>query len=112
MLELKAPRTDLRSMFVPVIFANGVDDDLPGIAAACKDEPVQYEDVVYKPGEAITLYGVTLRIFASGVKFVGDGEPLELRPSPCDESGVAVVHVRETGRAVSFDHCNFLFGAK
>ena len=35
--------------FVPVIFANGEDDDLPGIAAALQNEAVQYGEHVYLP---------------------------------------------------------------
>lgn len=44
-------------MFVPVIFASGRDDDLPGIVAALKNEAVQYGDRIYKPDENITVDG-------------------------------------------------------
>jgi hypothetical protein len=35
--------------FVPVIFANGVDDDLPGLVATMQRERFQFEDRVYNP---------------------------------------------------------------
>ena len=46
---------------VPVIFANGEDDDLPGITAALENEPVQYGDRVYEAGASIIIRDVRLR---------------------------------------------------
>lgn len=52
---LRKPCADLRKMFVAVIFANGKDDDLLGLAAAVENEPVQFDEHVYMPGEDILI---------------------------------------------------------
>ena len=41
--------------FHPVIFANGEDDDLPGIEAAFLNQPVYYLNTLVAPGEAIII---------------------------------------------------------
>ena len=44
--------------FVPVIFANGSDDDSYGIAAWMKkNQRVQFDGRIYKPGEHIVIEG-------------------------------------------------------
>jgi hypothetical protein len=43
--------------FVPVIFANGEDDDGPGLQACADNEAVQFDDRVFEPGEAIMICG-------------------------------------------------------
>ena len=59
MTTLSARRLKLKTLprFVPVIFANGEDDDAPGLQACFDDEPVQYENRIYEPGEAVTIFG-------------------------------------------------------
>lgn len=49
------PRRELKTMFLPVIFANGEDDDTPGFIAAMKEEPVQFDEKIYEPGERIDI---------------------------------------------------------
>lgn len=41
--------------FHPVIFANGEDDDLPGVAAAIENKPVYFLERLYQPGEPILV---------------------------------------------------------
>ena len=41
--------------FHPVIFANGEDDDLPGVAAALENKPVYFLERLYQPGEPIVV---------------------------------------------------------
>jgi hypothetical protein len=53
-------QTDLRTLFVPVIFGNGKDDDTRGLLAALLNEPVYLEDRVYQPGEDMTICGMHL----------------------------------------------------
>lgn len=48
--------------FVPVIFANGKDDDLPGLMAAIENRKVQYDDRIYAAGEPVTIYDRALRL--------------------------------------------------
>lgn len=72
LVRKKSPHAKPREQwdFVPVIFANGVDDDLMGIEAAVKNERVQYEEKVYKPGEDITIDGKKIRLKCSKVVFM------------------------------------------
>jgi hypothetical protein len=55
--RLRKPKLqrDLREIFVPVIFANGQDNDLPGIIAAIENRAVQFDEKIYQPGEAIEI---------------------------------------------------------
>ena len=52
------------SKFVPcrVIFANGKDDDTPGIIAAIRNERVAYGEHVYEPGDPLRVDNVALRL--------------------------------------------------
>jgi len=58
---------------VPVIFANGRDDDLPGFRAAIENKRVFFRDRIYEPGEAIKSEGHTLA-FSCGRIIISDGE--------------------------------------
>lgn len=46
---------------VPVIFANGEDDDLPGLVAAIENRRVQFDDRIYEPGEPLIIRERSLR---------------------------------------------------
>ncbi|GAA0730040.1 hypothetical protein [Sphingomonas japonica] len=59
---LERPRTDLGTMFVSVIFANGTDDDLAGLAAAIRNERVLFDERVYEQGEEIAVIGRDLHL--------------------------------------------------
>lgn len=61
--DLKS-KTDLKTLFIPVIFANGEDDDEPGLTAAANNEIVQFDETVYQPGQPITI--VNRKILISG----------------------------------------------
>lgn len=41
--------------FVPVIFANGEDDDWPGLQAFVDDEAVLFDDRIYEPEDSLTI---------------------------------------------------------
>ncbi len=49
------PIVDLKKLFVPVIFANGEDDDTQGLIAAIENERVQFDEKIYDPGEHISI---------------------------------------------------------
>ena len=59
--DLKS-KTDLKTLFIPVIFANGEDDDEPGLTAAANNEIVQFDETVYQPGQPITITNRQIRI--------------------------------------------------
>lgn len=67
--------TETLPEFVPVIFANGKDDDSYGVAAWLKqDQRVQFDGRIYAPGEHIVISGRSMR-FERGVKVeASDGE--------------------------------------
>lgn len=48
--------------FHPVIFANGEDDDFPGIVAAMENKPVYFLERLYRPGEQISVAFKTIRV--------------------------------------------------
>ena len=48
--------------FIPVIFANGEDDDSDGIQAAVNNKKVLYGDTIYQPGQDLVVAKMTLCI--------------------------------------------------
>lgn len=56
-LTITKPKVDLRAIFVPVIFANGTDDDSTGLQAAVDNEAVMFDDKVYQTDEALVIEG-------------------------------------------------------
>jgi len=72
-LDLLKPKkkTDLRSQFVPVIFANGRDDDLPGLQAAVRNEAVQFDERIYQPDESLQIIRRTIAFSAAGLWMCG-----------------------------------------
>jgi len=67
---IEKPKTDLRSKFIPVIFANGVDDDLPGFVAAAQNNVVLFDEDVYQPSQGIVIFGRHL-VFGKKLCVVG-----------------------------------------
>lgn len=101
---MNRPRTDLRDMFVPVIFANGEDDDIPGVIAAIEDRPVMYEDRIYQPGEAVTV--VMKRVlFTKGLHIIQHGFESKI---PTPDGWVRIVEA-PGAREVTFAHCIVVF---
>lgn len=49
--------TKLNVEWLPVIFANGEDDDGPGIAAYVSGNKVQFDDEVYLPEKDLHIFG-------------------------------------------------------
>ena len=96
-------------MFVPVIFANGEDDDLPGLIAAIQDEAVQVGDVIVQPGDPIVLVGVHLRICAGQI-IITDSSGVH--PLPDFQFPGPVVHVasRLGPRHLTVRGCEMTFG--
>jgi|GEM_PF-4288812 len=46
----------------PVIFANGIDNDLPGLEAALQNRAVWYEGKRYEPGQTLCIEGRILSL--------------------------------------------------
>lgn len=95
------PRLDLKTVFVPVIFANGVDDDVPGLVAAIEHKLVQFDDKLYEPREDIEINGRTI-LLSKQLYVVGCDEPLP-------DVGDAWVVIRQgnEGRHIAFNNCDF-----
>lgn len=82
------PIVDLKTLFVPVIFANGIDDDLPGLLAAFMNEAVQFEDHIYQPRDRIVIIGKVLLIDSRKGAWVDDGDTLLIVFGPENRSCV------------------------
>lgn len=59
------PKVNLKELFLPVIFANGEDDDVPGLVAAIANKPFQFDDRIYKRGEELVIDRRTIRLSAT-----------------------------------------------
>ena len=55
---------------MPIIWADGENDDLPGVVAAVRNEFVQFDGDIYAPGRSIAVIGRTMRLSA-GMIFIG-----------------------------------------
>lgn len=92
--------------FVPVIFANGVDDDLPGFEAAVKNERVQFDEHIYEEGEALLIDKRELYFSIHHVTILGVGRKV---PSCCPPD-TYVIQQREDTRPITITNCTFWMG--
>jgi len=72
-------KRDFSDLLVPIIFADGETDDLPGLAAAITDQPVRYNGKIYQPGETISIRARVLLLDCEA--WVWDIEGVELLPA-------------------------------
>lgn len=105
-----------QSRMIPKIYADGENDDLPGIVAACEDKLVLYDGTLYAPGEALLVVGANCLL--SRALFIkaspsclreGFGSIL-ISPSgivATESADHATALLPEKGRGVTFDCCFF-----
>ena len=93
-------KTQVAFDFVPVIFANGEDDDLPGLTAAFRNEKVLYGERVYKPGEEIAITRRKIKI-TRGL-YIFDEDPAF--PKLLDNPDFVCVK-SASGRVISIVNC-------
>jgi hypothetical protein len=93
-------KTDLKTLFVPVIFANGKDDDIPGLVAAIENKVVQFDDDLYQPGEELTITNRTL-LFSKGLCILGhdDAIPEDIDTNWC------IAREGKPHRRIEVAHC-------
>lgn len=102
----KAKRADFN--LVPVIFANGEDDDLPGFTAALRNEPVLFGETIYQPGEDITINGKRLAFSCNNIIIADDKGKLVTAMNPSLTRGV-VVTLANPGREIEVSDCHSHF---
>lgn len=103
----RVPNTGRKTLpkFVPVIFANGNDDDLPGFEAAVKNVAVQYREKIYQPGEPIEIVGTYLRFTPHHITILGAHVPIE-KAMP----GSYVIREGDPSRHITVDSCTIWMG--
>lgn len=95
---------DLTKLLVPVIFANGMDDDLTGLIAAFMDQPFLFADKVYQPGEKLLIERKALMLSCFGLFVCNKGDTVPPLP------GGTVVCVRPIpARECVLMGCNITF---
>ena len=103
---LRAPRgnraRDLKTVFVPVIFANNFDDDLPGLVAALRNEPVHFAWHIYSPGENIRIEDRMLCL-SCNLLFVLGAE--DVAPPDASRPGTVVVRQPANPRHITIWNC-------
>lgn len=105
---VREPKKKTAFDFVPVIFANGEDDDLPGFEAAVKNERVQYEEKIYEPGERLEIVGKRMAFSCQGLHLLGSHSPFPNDVLP----GWVVIREGDPGRKIFIAHCHIKFGLK
>jgi len=99
---LDRPVTAPKFELLPVIFANGEDDDLPGLVAAVLNEKVQFDERTYAPGEPIEIVGRSL-LLSKGLCILGATD--EVEPEFIDNPKWVVVRQPTQHRALSVRDC-------
>jgi hypothetical protein len=98
-------RTKAKLSEMPRIFADGKNDDSPGFAAAIKNEAVEYDGTVYKPGEDIEVSKRHVRLGSRLIVRGPDAAPIdpieEMKRGPY----VLILVPRPWGRLIGILHC-------
>ena len=84
-------KTESRVDFLPVIFANGIDDDSVGFVAALENARVLFDDKVYQPGEAIKIIGRKM-CFDRGVIVTNTDDDIIMALGPAQTAIKVAVH--------------------
>lgn len=104
---LDRPETQSKFELIPVIFANGEDDDTTGLIAAIRNQKVLYEESVYQPGEPISIYGKTLYCAKSIAIF---GPFCEIGEEYLNDPAWICIRGAHPGRKIDIDSCHLDFG--
>jgi hypothetical protein len=107
---LEKPKTELDVEFVPVIFANGEDDDTPGLIAALKNEKVLFDENIYLPFERIEIIKRDL-VITEKIFCYTEGEEVEIpdgyvgvcQPKDCRFTFIQYCQIYCIGRAAEVD---------
>lgn len=91
--------------WLPVIFANGEDDDTPGLAALFAGEAVLIQDRLQPAGEDVLIERLLL-VFDRRIDVVEDGEATITFGSDWPED-MAIRVVKSDPRKIIFDSCEF-----
>jgi len=114
-LRRRAPREIILPPFHPIIFANGRDDDGPGIKAFFEGRPVICHGREIGPGDNV-LDGLRLSLSCALIEFRRDGTVVEVigypgRARASGRGGVLVIDVQPGARRL-MSHCTLLFGLR
>ncbi|WP_313193075.1 hypothetical protein [Shinella zoogloeoides] len=110
-----APREIILPPFHPIIFANGRDDDGPGIKAFYEGRPIICQGREIGPGDTVlrdlklSLSCVAIQFRRGGAVVETVGFPLHARPSA--RGGILTIDVQPGSRRM-MSHCTFLFGLR
>ena len=96
------PKLDLGLLFVPVIFANGEDDDVPGLVAAIEHKPVQFDERIYAPDEDIVISGRSILLKQK----IYVAESFSTLPEPRD--GWVDCVEGKAGRHITINDCDII----
>jgi hypothetical protein len=100
---LPMPRTETHLRFVPVIFANGEDDDCPGLEAAFTNKEVLFDDRTYRPGEDIVIHRRKLAL-SKGFSIIAHNYKIDFTHANRDE--ILIIEPEEGfGRAMTITDC-------
>lgn len=105
----REPTTVARKMpeWVPVIFANGEDDDTPGLIACFANEKVQYGERVYRPDEDMVITGVSM-VITKGIRLLSGEGSMTIAPGAAE---IIDISLSEGFRKVEISHCSIRWAA-
>lgn len=99
-------KTHVGFEFIPVIFANGTDDDIPGLVAAIRNEKFQFDEKIYQPDEPLIIDNRKIRI-TKRLIVIGNDDNYEDLPN--SEEWV-IIRQPENERHITITNCLFILG--
>lgn len=111
MNSLTKSESELKLDFVPVIFANGEDDDEPGLVAAISGKRVQYLNKIYSEFEQMILINCSFAL----TKQLILTDPVTGNQIPFDSLNEYKYHIKtDNGRIFMFSFCkvNYIAGPR
>lgn len=102
----REPVTKKMPEWVPVIFANGIDDDTPGLLAAMSNEKVQFGEKIYQPTEGIYIRGKDIRLRQSMTIYTKE-HTIHICVPDGQSVGDIIIHEPPTCRDIHFNFCHF-----
>lgn len=98
-------------LLIPVLFANGVDDDLPALRAIVGNRHIMFDGKIYAPNEKVTVTGRTLSFSCGAIVVHHNGKFQSMEPDsgPKPGSTIVTLHQPFPGRALSITKARYLF---
>jgi len=103
--HITKPQVQVETVSIPVIFADGENDDLPGLVAAIEGKPFLFDGELYAPDRDLDILG--RRLVVTRCIYVIAHDNADVEPLEWDEcTNFVVCREQATSRAIRIEWCN------